>query len=74
MLLTRSRGLEHAGAILGLRLAATALYSALATAIEDVQGQSKLPMLRRRQAQEAITGPFDAQLERIEHEAVRQQL
>lgn len=73
--LNGSRGLEHAGAILGLCLAGTALYSALATAVEDVHGSSKLPMLRRRQAADAISGPFDAQLERIEHEAgVRQQL
>ncbi|HEX5146663.1 MAG TPA: GPR1/FUN34/YaaH family transporter [Conexibacter sp.] len=70
-----SRGLEHAGAILGLCLAATALYSAVATTVEDVQGSMKLPMLRRRQARDAIAGSFDAQLERIEHEAgVRQQL
>jgi uncharacterized protein len=73
--LTGSRGLEHAGAILGLVLAATALYSALATTVEDVQGSMKLPLLRRRQAHDAIAGPFDAQLERVEHEAgVRQQL
>jgi len=53
----------------------SASHPALATAIEDVHGASKLPLLRRRLAAEAITGPFDAQLERIEHEAgVRQRL
>jgi succinate-acetate transporter protein len=68
-------GLEHAAAIIGLALAAAALYSALATEIEDVQGELKLPMGRRNLAREAFEGPFDRQLERIEREAgVRQQL
>jgi hypothetical protein len=68
-------GVEHAGAILGLALAGTALYSALATEVEDVQGETKLPLARRAMASAAIVAPFDRQLERIEHEAgVRQQL
>jgi len=67
--------LEHAGAIVGLVLAGVALYSALATEVEDVQGETKLPLGRRALAAEALSGPFDRQLERIEHEAgVRQQL
>jgi succinate-acetate transporter protein len=67
--------LEHAGAIVGLVLAGVALYSALATEVEDVQGETKLPLGRRALAAEALTGPFERQLERIEHEAgVRQQL
>lgn len=73
--LTGSAGLEHAGAIVGLVLAGTALYSALATEIEDVQGETKLPLLRRNLAAAAIDAPFETQLTRIEHEAgVRQQL
>jgi uncharacterized protein len=40
-------GLQHAGAIPGLALAAVALYSALATEVEDVQGKTKLPLGRR---------------------------
>jgi succinate-acetate transporter protein len=68
-------GLEHAAAIIGLALAAAALYSALATEIEDVQGEIKLPMGRRNLAREAFEGQFDRQLQRIEREAgVRQQL
>jgi hypothetical protein len=40
-----------------------------------VQGEVKLPMGRRASAREALTGPFDAQLEKLEHEAgVRNQL
>jgi succinate-acetate transporter protein len=73
--LTNSVGVEHAAAIVGFGLAAAALYSALATEIEDVQGEVKLPMGRRASAREALTGPFDAQLEKLEHEAgVRNQL
>jgi hypothetical protein len=54
---------------------ALALYSALATEVEDVQGETKLPLGRRAMAAEALQGPFDRQLERIEHEAgVRRQL
>jgi succinate-acetate transporter protein len=68
-------GLEHAGAVVGLVLAGVALYSALATEVEDVQGETKLPLGRRAMAAEALSGPFERQLERSEHEAgVRQQL
>lgn len=67
--------LEHAAAIVGFVLAGTALYSALATIVEDVQGQIKLPLGRRAKARDALEGPFDSQLEKLEHEAgVRQQL
>jgi hypothetical protein len=39
-----------------------------------VQGETKLPLGRRAMAPKALRGPFDSQLERIEHEArVRQQ-
>jgi succinate-acetate transporter protein len=73
--ITGSTALEHAGAIVGLVLAAAALYSALATEIEDVQGETKLPLLRRNLAAAALDAPFETQLTRIEHEAgVRQQL
>jgi succinate-acetate transporter protein len=73
--LTGDVGLEHAAAIVGFGLAAAALYSALATEIEDVQGEVKLPMGRRASAREALAGPFDAQLDRLEREAgVRNQL
>jgi succinate-acetate transporter protein len=70
-----STGLEHAAAIIGFGLAGAALYSALATEVEDVRGELKLPMGRRKLAREAFEGPFESQLERIEREAgVRQQL
>jgi uncharacterized protein len=73
--LTGDVGVEHAAAIVGFGLAAAALYSALATEIEDVQGEVKLPMGRRASAHDALAGPFHAQLEKLEHEAgVRNQL
>jgi succinate-acetate transporter protein len=72
---TGSTGLERAAAVLGFGLAAAALYSALATVVEDVQGEMKLPMGRRAKARDALEAPFSAQLDRLEHEAgVRQQL
>ena len=73
--LTGSEGLEHAGAIVGFLLVGVALYSALATELEDVQGRPVLPLGRRARAMDAVAGPFESQLEGIEHEAgVRQQL
>ena len=69
------RGLEHAAAIVGFVLAGIALYSALATTVEDVQGRPALPMGRRKKAMAALDAPFPTQLEGLEHEAgVRQQL
>src|SRR4051812_20404884 len=72
---TGTKGIEHAAGVIGFALAVAALYSALATAIEDVQGAVKLPLGRRAKARDALESPFDSQLERLEHEAgVRQQL
>jgi succinate-acetate transporter protein len=73
--LTESVGLEHAAAIVGFGLAAAALYSALATEIEDVKGEVKLPMGRRASAREALAGPFYSQIQGLDREAgVRNQL
>jgi succinate-acetate transporter protein len=72
---TDTSGIEHAAGVIGFALALAALYSALATAVEDVQGEVKLPMGRRAKARDALEAPFDAQLDRLEHEAgIRQQL
>jgi succinate-acetate transporter protein len=73
--LTGDVGVEHAAGVVGLALCAAAVYAALATEIEDVKGEVKLPLGRRAKAREALEAPFDNQLERLEHEAgVRQQL
>jgi uncharacterized protein len=72
--LTASTGVEHAAAVVGFALAGVALYSALATEIEDVRG-TKLPIGRRGVAKAALEEPLESQLARIEHEAgVREQL
>jgi uncharacterized protein len=70
-----SLGLAHAAAIVGFVLAGVAVYTSLATEVEDVHGESKLPMGRRKRAALAMQGGFEDQLEGIEREAgVRQQL
>jgi hypothetical protein len=70
-----SVGLERASAVLGFVLVVAAVYTALATEIEDVHGVSKLPIGRRKRAATAIRGGFEQQLEGLEREAgVRQQL
>lgn len=56
-------------------LAGTAIYTSLATALEDSHGESKLPIGRRGRAAAAIQGGMADQLVGLEHEAgVRQQL
>lgn len=73
--LTGSIGVKHAAAIVGFVPVATAAYSALATAIEDIYGHTMLPIGRRGRAAAAIEGDFGDQLAGLEHEAgVRQQL
>jgi succinate-acetate transporter protein len=67
--------IEHAAAILGFVLAGVALYTALATELEDVRGGMVLPLLRRGMARGALEAPLEAQVEKIEREAgIRQQL
>jgi succinate-acetate transporter protein len=73
--LIASSGLEHAAAIVGFVLVPVAVYSALATEVEDVHGRSPLPIGRRRRAALAMRGGFFDQLEGLAREAgVRQQL
>jgi hypothetical protein len=73
--LTSSIGVEHAAAIVGFVLVGTAVYTSLATSLEDVHGAAKLPIGRRGRAAAAIQGGMADQLAGLEHEAdVRQQL
>jgi hypothetical protein len=59
----------------GFVLAGIALYTALATEVEDVRGERKLPIGRKDAAASALDAPFGDQLRMIENEAgVRQQL
>jgi succinate-acetate transporter protein len=73
--LTGSIGVEHAASIVGFVLVGAAVYTSLATEIEDIQGESRLPIGRRQRAAVAMQGGFEDQLEGLEREAgVRQQL
>lgn len=73
--LTGSLGVGHAAAIVGFVLTGTALYTSLATLLEDIHGTTKLPIGRRGRAAAAIQGGMADQLVGLEHEAgVRQQL
>ena len=60
---------------LGLPLAALAGYFGLALLIEDAQGRTVLPLLRRGAARKALEAPFEDQVAHLHHEAgVRGQL
>jgi uncharacterized protein len=73
--LTSSTGVEHAAAIVGFVLAGIAIYTSLATALEDIHGEGKLPIGRRGRAAAALQGDMGDQLAGLEREAgVRQQL
>jgi succinate-acetate transporter protein len=73
--LTKSTTWEHIAGIVGIALAALAVYAALAMLLEDVRRASVLPVLRRGAGEMSITGTFEDQLRRVEGEAgVREQL
>ena len=73
--LTASALWRDSSAIVGLALAAVALYAALAFLLEDVQRTTKLPLGRRGAGRASMDKGVAAQLHRIEHEAgVREQL
>lgn len=60
---------------IGIVLAVAAFYASLALALEDVRGRTVLPLGRRAQGEEALSGPFEAELAGLHHEAgVRQQI
>ncbi len=73
--LTASAGWKGAAGIVGLALAALALYAALAFELEAVRGRTVLPLLRHGSAGAAIRSDAEAQVSDVEHEAgVRKQL
>ena len=62
-------------AIVGFVLAGTAVYTALATSLEDIHGVGILPIGWRGRAAQAIRGGMADQLVGLEREAgVRQQM
>jgi succinate-acetate transporter protein len=73
--LTASASWKQAAGIVGLVLCALALYAALAMALEDVRGETVLPLGRHDAGRAALAGGLADQLDALEHEAgVRQQL
>ena len=73
--LTASALWRDSSAVVGLVLAAVAVYAALAFLLEDVQRATRLPLGRRGAGRASMDEGVSAQLDRIEHEAgVREQL
>jgi succinate-acetate transporter protein len=73
--LTANHSLSTVSGWLGVPLAALAGYFGLALLMEDAQGRTVLPLLRRADARMALEGPFEDQVEHLHHEAgVRRQL
>ena len=68
--LTQSDGLRHTTGILGLVVAAVALYAALALELEDnAVEDTLLPTFRVRDSARALTAPLHVQVEQLENEA-----
>jgi uncharacterized protein len=73
--LTASGTWEDIAGVTGLVLCALAVYAALAMALEDAAGETRLPILRRGSGRASLEGGLEDQLGRIEREAgVREQL
>jgi uncharacterized protein len=68
--MTGSSELKIATGIVGLVVAAVALYAALALELEDNSIEDTLlPTFRTRESAQALVGPLDLQVDRLEHEA-----
>jgi succinate-acetate transporter protein len=67
--LTASVAWREAAGIVGLILAALALYTAFALELEGTLGRTVLPLLRRGVGQRAVGGSLSEQLEGVEAEA-----
>lgn len=73
--LTDSSAWQQVAGLVGLVLCALALYTALAMTLEDAKRRTVLPLARREAGDDSLGAGFDAQLDRLEHEAgVREQL
>jgi hypothetical protein len=68
--LTEASGLKTATGIVGLAVAAVALYAALALELEDTSIEDTLlPTFKWGESAQALQAPLDAQVEGLEHEA-----
>ena len=73
--LTSNESLENTAGVLGLLLAAFAIYAAYAAEFEDVLKRPVLPLGRRGKAERAVKGAYAEQVANVAHEpGVRQQL
>jgi succinate-acetate transporter protein len=73
--LTSNEGLENAAGVIGLLLAAFAVYAAYAAEFEDVLERPVLPLGRRGKGERAVKGTYAQQIADVANEpGVRQQL
>jgi len=73
--LSALEGWQDLAGVVGLALAALAIYAALAMALEDARRRTVLPLLRRGSGRASMEEGLSAQVDRIEHEAgIREQL
>jgi hypothetical protein len=73
--LTSNEGWEDSAGVIGLLLAAFAIYAAYATELEDVLERPVLPLGRRGRGASAVKGTYAQQIANVAHEpGVRQQL
>lgn len=62
-------GWQDAAGVVGIALAALAVYAATALALEDAQGRTVLPLGRRRTGRRSVEDPMSSQLDGVENEA-----
>lgn len=73
--LTSNEAWEDTAGVIGLLLAAFAIYAAYAAELEDVLKRPVLPLGRRGRGKSAISGTYAEQIANVAHEpGVRQQL
>jgi succinate-acetate transporter protein len=73
--LTTNEAWENAAGVIGLVLAAVAIYAAYAAELEDVLKRSVLPLGRRSNGELAVKGTYAQQIANVANEpGVRQQL
>ena len=73
--LTTDEAWENTAGVIGLALAAIAIYAAYAAEFEDVLKRPVLPLGRRGKGELAVKGTYAQQIANVAHEpGVRQQL
>jgi uncharacterized protein len=73
--LTTNEAWENAAGVIGLVLAAIAIYAAYAAEFEDVLKRPVLPLGRRGKGEQAVKGTYAQQIASVANEpGVRQQL